>query len=93
MSGGTVAAVQAEVWADGASSDISGTTQHSVWRTVVDGNATGAATVINFMAFDIPAALIATGGMIDTSITTHTAYAGIPILINGTKKWLAVVSA
>jgi hypothetical protein len=93
MSGGTVAAVQAEIYADGSSSDISGTTTHAVWRTVVGGDATGAATVVNFMDMSIPAALIASGGMVDTDITTHTPYAGLPVLVNGTTRWIALVSA
>ena len=92
QSGGTYAAVQAEIWADGASSDISGATAHAVWRTVVDGNATGAATVHNFMDFSLPAALVGSGGMVDTDITTHTAYAGLPILINGVVKYIPVVN-
>ena len=92
QSGGTYAAVQAEIWADGSSSDISGATTHAVWRTVVGGDATGGATVANFMDFSVPAALIGSGVMVDTDITTHSAYAGIRILLNGTLKYLAVVS-
>ena len=42
--GGTLAAVQAEIWSDGATSDPSGS-QLSVFRVVNDGNATGMADV------------------------------------------------
>ncbi|HEB28756.1 MAG TPA: hypothetical protein ENI05_13505 [Porticoccus sp.] len=92
MSGGTYAAVQAEIWADGSSSDISGTTKHSIWRTVIGGNAAGGATVEVYEAIDIPSALVGSGGIVDTDIATHTAYAGLPILINGTLKYIAIVN-
>ncbi len=93
LTAGTYAAVQAELWADGSSSDISGTTAHAVWRTVVGGDATGGATAVNFMDMSIPAAMIGSGTMVDTDITTHTAYGGLPIVINGTTRWIALVSA
>lgn len=92
MSGGTYAALQAEIWADGASSDISGTTSHSLIRATVGGNATGAATVTNFMDIAIPAAMVGSGTLVDTDITTHTAYGGLPVTINGTTKYIALVS-
>lgn len=43
LSGGTYAAVQAEIYTDGASSDISGATEYSFIRCVMDGD--GAANV------------------------------------------------
>lgn len=93
MSGGTYAAVQAEIWADGSSSDISGTTAHSIWRTVVGGDATGGATVTIYEDMSIPSAMVGSGALVDTDITTHTPYGGLPININGTTRWIALVSA
>ncbi len=93
MSGGTYAAVQAEIFADGSTSDISGTTAHAVWRTVVGGDAAGAATVATYEDMVIPAASIGSGKLVDTAITTHTPYGGLPIDINGTTRWIALVSA
>jgi hypothetical protein len=69
MSGGTVAALQGEIYADGSSSDISGTTAHGVFRCVVGGDATGAATVVNFMTMSVPAA--GSGKFIDTGGTKY----------------------
>ncbi len=93
MSGGTYAAVQAEIYADGSTSDISGVTAHALWRTVVGGNATGAATVTIYEDMSIPAAMVGSGTLVDTDITTHTPYGGLPININGTTRWIALVSA
>ena len=81
MSGGTVAALQGEVYADGSSSDISGTTAHGVFRCVVGGDATGAATVVNFLTMSVPAA--GSGKFIDTDKTAQSAYAGLAVNIEG----------
>jgi hypothetical protein len=90
LSGGTYAALQAEIYADGASSDISGATSHALFRGVVGGNSTGAATVTNFLDLSVPAP--GSGKLVDTDITTHTAYGGLAVNINGTIKYLALVS-
>ena len=93
LTGGTYGAVLAELWADDAASDISGTTSHAVWRTNIGGNATGAATAVNFASIDLPAAMIGSGTMVDTDITAGTHYGGLPIVINGVTRWIALVSA
>ena len=42
MTGGTYAALQVDLWANGASTDISGVTEASAIRVAIGGNATGA---------------------------------------------------
>lgn len=81
MSGGTYAAMQAEIFADGASSDISGTTSHALIRGVVGGNATGAATVANFLSLAAPTP--ASNAFIDTDEGGGSAYAGLAVNIEG----------
>ena len=93
LTGGTYGAVMAEFWADDAASDISGTTSHALWRGNVGGNATGAATAVNYATLDLPAAMIGSGTMVDTDITSGTHYGGLPIVINGVTRWIALVSA
>ncbi len=81
MSGGTYAAVQAEIWADGSSSDISGTTSHALIRGVVGGDSTGAGTVSNFLSLSAPTP--ASNAFIDTDEGGGTAYAGLAVNIEG----------
>lgn len=92
MSGGTVAALQAEIWADGSSSDISGTTSHALIRGVVGGDATGAATVANFLSLSCPAP--ASNAFIDTDEGGGAAYAGLAVNIEGVGvKYIPLLSA
>lgn len=93
-SAGTWGVVNAEIFSDGTSTDISGAT-FSFFRLVAGGNATGAANVdANVFLFDCSSGLTtASGRFIDTDITTHTAYGGIPIKTDDGTKWIAVVSA
>jgi hypothetical protein len=81
MSGGTVAALQAEIYADGSSSHISGTTSHAAFRCVIGGDATGAATVVNFLSISAPTP--ASNAFIDTDEGGGTAYAGLVVNIEG----------
>lgn len=80
VSTGTQAAVQAEIYADGSSSDISGI-NHALFRGVVGGDATGAATVANFLMLSAPAP--ASNAFIDTDEGGGAAYAGLAVLIEG----------
>jgi len=65
LSGGTYAATQAEVYSDGASTDISGATVYSFFRVVNDGNATGVANVDdNIFLFDFSGMTASSGNMI-----------------------------
>jgi len=94
LSGGTYAATQAEIYADGSSSDISGATKYSFIRLVADGDATGIANIdANAFLFDMSGLTTASGRFVDTDKTTHTAYGGIPINTDDGTKWIAVVSA
>lgn len=45
LTGGTYAALEAEIYSDGASSDVSGVTEYSLVKAVLGGDTTGAATV------------------------------------------------
>lgn len=94
MSGGTVSALQAEIYADGASSDISGTTNHSVFRVVLGGNATGAATVSTFMDMvSVPAA--GDGAFLNTNATVlaAAAYAALAVETPAGTKYLRLYDA
>ncbi len=89
---GTTAAVQAEIYADGSSSNNTGTMSHI--RIITDGDATGVAALedVNFIEFD-GMANPGSGKYIDTDITTHTAYAGIKIkMSDGVTKYIPLVN-
>lgn len=90
VSSGTHAAVQGEIYADGGSSDISGVA-HAVFRCVVGGNSTGAATVANFLDLSVPTP--ASNAFVDTDEKTGAAYAGLRVLVNGTPKWIRLFDA
>jgi hypothetical protein len=77
---GTQAACQGEIFADGDSSDISGIS-HGLFRGVVGGDSTGAATVSTFLLLSAPAP--ASNAFIDTDEGAGTAYAGLKVVIEG----------
>lgn len=92
MSGGTYAAVQAEIYADGSSSDISGTTSHAAFRCVIGGDGTGAGTVANFLSISAPTP--ASNAFIDTDEGGGAAYAGLAVNIEGVGvKYIPLLSA
>ena len=83
LTGGTYCGGMSELYFEGASSDISGTTAHSIHRFVCGGNATGAATAYNAFEFaDIPTGTDATD-MLDTDQHAAAATDGLRCLING----------
>lgn len=93
LSGGTYSALQSEIYSAGSSTDVSGVTDISFLRVSAGGDSTGAGNVddnANMITFSGVAA--GSGNMIDTDVTTHSAYAGLRINIAGTTKYLAVVS-
>ncbi len=77
LNAGTYAAVQAEVWADGTGVTSVPT---ALFRGVVGGNATGAASVLTFL--DLSAAA-GSGKIIDTDKTALTGKAGLLVTVNG----------
>jgi hypothetical protein len=84
LTGGTYAGAQSEVYHDGASSDISGTTAHSIHRFLNDGNATGQATMDYVFDFDGMSATqfpAATNSVIDHALK---------ISVNGTDYWIGL---
>jgi len=95
MSSGTYTSANIEVWADAADSSLSGATSKSFMRVGVGGNATGLALLDAELAlFDFYGVTAASGTFIDTDISTHTPYAGIPVNVPGVGvRYLAVVSA
>jgi hypothetical protein len=95
MSSGTYASQTVEIWADAAESDLAGVTDQGFLRVGIGGNATGIALIddtINFATFYGVTA--GSGNMIDTDITTHTAYGGLRVDIPGVGiRYIALVSA
>lgn len=77
LNAGTYAAVQAEVWADGTGTTVVPT---ALFRGVVAGNATGAASVLTFLDL---AALNGAGKIVNESITQLTGKAGLLVTVNG----------
>lgn len=68
LSGGTYAATQAEIYADGSSSDISGATKYSFIRVVADGDATGKANIEdNAYLFEINTGSNASGNLVSAA--------------------------
>lgn len=94
-SAGTFAALNAEIYSDGTSTDVSGITDISFIRCVAGGDGTGAANVDDNAFFASFSGLTAgSANIIDTDITTHTAYGGLKVNIPGVgTRWLALVSA
>jgi len=89
--GGTVAAVQAEAWADGASSAA---TNWSLIRAVLGGNATGAATLqTGGKLFDLEGLGSAGTGKIFHENTAADATHGLRIDIDGTAYSILLTAA
>jgi len=94
--GGTCAAVQAELYADGASAAVGGVL--SLIRAVVDGDSTGKATIEDgAYLFDISCGTNASGNMVgaagnEPTWTTNKTYL-IRCRVNGTVMSLVAVSA
>jgi len=95
MTGGTYASANIEVWADAAASSLASATSKSFIRVGVGGNATGLALLdAELSLFDFYGVTAGSGTFINTDITTHTAYAGIPVNIPGVGvRYIALVSA
>lgn len=91
---GTLAAMQPEIWADGDEADASEALV-SLIRPVIAGDATGAATVLNFIDFSgCPA--VGDGKFINTNATViaGSAYAALKcILPGGVVKYLHLFDA
>jgi len=91
VAGGTYAALQAEVYLDGTSSDPRTATQFSLMRLIIDGgNAAAQAKVLNLMSLvNIPAD---SGGaqMYSPGTSMGTVEGTLRILLNGTAKFIPV---
>lgn len=93
LTGGTYAVMNVEAYSAGSSTDVSGVTAFDIFRVSLGGDATGAATVdAKANLFNFAGVTAGAGNLIDTGITTHTAYGGIPVNIGGTIKYIALVS-
>jgi hypothetical protein len=87
LAAGTYAAVQAEVYADGTGTTAVPT---ALFRGVVDGNATGKASVLTFL--DI-AAEVGSGKFVDSAKTALTGKAGLKVTVNGVAYgWIPIVT-
>lgn len=93
MSGGTYAALQAEIYSDGASSDAAGVTELSFIRVVNDGNATGV-TNMDDDAFLITytGGSIASGNVVQGCNDTATTH-GIRCKMSGTTMYLLAATS
>lgn len=88
---GTTAAVMAEIYAEGTSSNNTGTM--AFFRTVLSGNATGIAALKDVFFTDFSGMSAGSGEFIDTDITTHTAYGGLKVNIPSVgTKYIPLVS-
>lgn len=84
LTGGTYAAFQPEVWADGDGSDVSGATTFAILRPSLGGDDTGVANIdANAYLIDFAGFTAGSGNMLDTDITALTGKAGIRVAIDG----------
>ncbi len=94
MSAGTYAALQAEAYCDGTSSDISGVTAHGLIRCVVDGgDATAQSKVTKLLLVSAPVAAKTSAYMVandDVTGAGGAAAGGIQVSVNGTAYWIAL---
>lgn len=93
----TYAAIQAEIYSDGASSDPSGNLLSAI-RVINDGNATGMADVDDDCALlDLVGWTAGSGNLLTTGLTAGTVNAActvaLRIRIAGTNYWLPVATA
>jgi hypothetical protein len=88
---GTNACVNADLWADGASSAGSNI---SFFRCVLGGDTTGVAAMLTTCYwFNFDASVCSdTNGMVDTNLTASTQTAAIRILVNGTPRYIPVIT-
>lgn len=95
LTGGTYSVINSEIYSAGSSTDVSGVTSMSFFRAVAGGDGTGAANVDdNAFLMDFSGIAAGSGNIIDTNITTHTAYGGLKVNIPGVgTRWIALVSA
>ena len=90
----TMAAVQAEIYSDAATSDPGGSTLLSYFRAVNGGDATGGADVDDdAVLFDIQGHTIATGNMVAASTTEANYSHSVKVRIGATLYYLMLASA
>jgi len=92
LGAGTVYGGMSEIYAEGASSDISGTT-HAIHAFVCSGNSTGSDTAQNALSFVGIKAGTAATDMLKTDMHTGTPTDGLRIIINGAVYHIGLVSA
>lgn len=93
MSGGTYAALQAEIWNDGASSDISGVTKSSFIRVINGGDATGQAVVDDSVNFLELAGFTAGSGHMFAAQSSAAVSHVLKCDIGGTAYWIMLSNA
>lgn len=84
---------QVEVFCEGSASDISGVTKHAILNVSAIGDATGAAKVLNAVAFDGVSEAGVTKMITSSALTLATAPCslGIAVLVNGTRGYIPVI--
>lgn len=89
LGAGTVYGGMSEIYAEGSSSDISGTTAHAIHAFICSGNSTGTDTVTVAIAF-VGLETGATGGtdLVDTSPANVTCDLKVRCTVNGTVAWM-----
>lgn len=90
MAGGTYAATQAEIWADGSTTSAAGVTEMSLIRCVLGGDATGVGTVEHKAAFaSLAGNTIASGHILQAKSAAAVTHA-LRILVNGVAYYIMV---
>lgn len=94
LTGGTYAAMNVEAYAGGASTAVAGVTRASLMRVGVNGDSTGMAEFDdNGFALELFGLTAGSGNIINTDITTHTAYGGLKVYVPGVgTRYIALVS-
>lgn len=94
LAGGTYAVANLEIYSAGSSTDVSGVTRISFLRVNAGGDGTGAGNVDDNAYFlELAGVAAGSGNMIDTDITTHTAYGGLRVYIPGVgTRYIALVT-
>ena len=89
--GGTLAAIQAEIYSDGSASDPDGLTELSYIRCINGGHADGISDVDDdAFLFSLQGMTAGSGSLYDTSASAATGDATLKIKIGGTTKYLLV---
>jgi len=92
MTGGSVYGGMSELFAEGSSSDISGTTAHAIHCFGLAGESTGRAKAQNVFAFTNLTTGTGATDMLNTAADADASTDGLRVIINGTPYWILLSS-